>query len=212
MAGSLHLTPGARVIGLTRHNKYGSLHGDRLQPDPSLLAPPKSSSSDEEPDGQQVPHDGGSDDSEFGASMPKKKFNIHEVLRTSSDLNPAKGHNSEKRGLSVEPSNIRASSFTSGTGRNGSQSNQKRNDPDADDDDVPLSFSQSKRPRKSLGYGSTKVNRSLIKTPGSPTKQHRKESDKARRTFKPPGTDSMLAKRKISLRNDLSRVNTADFE
>lgn len=206
MTGLLDLSPRSPApIGLTTKNyRLASLHGDRLrqprEPSPSILAPPKGSSSDEESNGQEVPGDGLSDDSEFGRSDKKKEIDRSGMLRTGIDSNAAKGEDSYKRELSVEPSNIRPSSFTSGKGpgsRNGSQSSQKRNNIDVDDDEVSIAFSQPKKSRQS--YGSTNVHR----VPGKPNKVLLKEGKKAGPAFKNPSTEAMIAQGRRSLRVSL---------
>ena len=222
MAGHLQLRSGAPAVGLTKVNKYSSLHGRSPQPDktrkpsPPIHASPRGSSSDEEFDVQQVPDDGVSDDSKFGGVEEKKKLNIHATLNSSTESNSAKGEDGQKRGLSVEPSNIRAGNFTSGIGprsRNGLQNSQKRKDAEEDDDDVPFQYSQKKRPRQSYGYGSANINRGSVKKPGTPTKKSFKESDKARPSFRGPDTvDGMLARGRTSLRIGTSSGNTPDLE
>ena len=218
MAG-LDLTPRAhRAIGLTKQNRYASLHGGYIQqaekprkPSPAIDAPPRGSSSDEESDGQQIPEDGVSDDSEFGGSRKKRNFNMPVMLNTGMDSNSAEGEDGEKRELSVEPSNIRAGNFTSGTGvrsRNSSQSSQKRKDIVVDDDDIPFSFSQQKKPRQSYG-GSTITPRGSAKKPVSAEKKPPRESEKVARSYKPPSTDTMLARSKTSLRISVLTINMA---
>lgn len=217
MAGVSLLRSGAPRIGLTRHNEYASLHGDgKRQPDesrkpsPPIYAPPRSSSSEEDSDVLQFPDDGLSDDSEFGGIEPKKKPYTHVALITGTDSGSAKGEDGQKRGLSVEPSNIRAGSFTSGTG---SQSGQKRKNADTDDDELPLPFSQRlKRQRQIYGYGSTNKNRASVKKSGTPTQTSSKESDKARHSYKTPMNDATIAIGKLSFSVGLSRVKTADLD
>ena len=179
--------------GMTRsNNPYGSLHGHRFQPpekprklSPPIDAPPRASSSDEEPDGQNVLNDESSDDSEFGRTKKKGKLERENRPRTGTESSSANGEDSTKRELSAEPSNIRASTFTSGKwsgSRNGSQSSQKRKSVDVDDDDFPIAFSQSKKPRQS--YGSTNKYRSSFTKPGSSKKESRKEGKQAGPAYK----------------------------
>lgn len=217
MAGLLHLTPGAPGIGLTRHNKYVSLHGNSLRrkPSPPINASPRGSSSDEESDGQQVPNDGLSDDSEFGGSGKKRTIDIQAVLSTGTGSGSAKAEDGDKRELSVEPSNIRAGNFTSGTGsrnRNGSQSSQKRKNADADEDDLPFSFSQSKRPRHGYGYGNANIHRGSAAKSESRTKKAPTGSGKAGRPFRDPNTDDLLARGRLSMRTGNLTVYTPDLE
>ena len=218
MAG-LDLTPRAhRAIGLTKQNRYTSLHGGYIQqaeksrkPTPPINDPPRGSSSDEESDGQQIPEDGVSDDSEFGGSRKKRNFNMPVLLSTGMDSNSAKEEDGEKGELSVEPSNIRAGNFTSGTGvrsRNSSQSSQKRKCTVVDDDDIPFSFSQQKKPRQSYG-SSTTTPRGSVKKLVSAEKKPLRESEKAARSYRPPGTDTMLARGKTSLRISVLTINMA---
>lgn len=223
MAGVSLLRSGAPRIGLTRHNEFESLHGDRKRqtdesrkPSTPIYASPRSSSSEEDSDVQQVPDDGLSDDSEFGGIQPKKKPYTHASRTTGTDLDLAKGEDGQKRGLSVEPSNIRAGNFTSGTGpgsRNGSQSGQKRKNADMDDDELPLPFSQeSKRQRQSYGYGSTNKNRGSVRKSGNPTQTSSTESDKAGHSYKTPMIDATIAIGRMSLFIGLSRIKTADLD
>lgn len=223
MAGVSLLRSGAPRIGLTRHNEYASLHGDRKRqpdesrkPSPPISAPPRSSSSEEDSDVQQVPDDGLSDDSEFEEIQPEKKPYIQAPLTSGTDSSSTKGEDGQKRGLSVEPSNIRAGNFTSGTGsgsRNDSQSGQKRKNADMDDDELPLPFSQqSKRQRQSYGYGSTDKNRGSVKKSGNPTQTSSKESDKAGHSYKTPMTDATIAIGRMTFSVGLSRVKTADLD
>ena len=221
MAGLLHLTPGAPGIGLTKRNKYASLHGDRLRepnksrkPSPPINAPPRGSSSDEESDGQQVPNDGLSDDSEFGGSGKKRRPDIQAVLSTRTGSASAKADDGEKRELSVEPSNIRAGRFTSRTGsrsRNGSQSSQKRN-ADVDDEELPFSFSQPKRPRHGFGYGNDNIHRGSATMSASHTKKPSSGSGKAGRSFRDVNTDALLARGRTSMRTVTLIVDTPDLE
>lgn len=220
MAGLLHLTPGAPAIGLTKHNIYTSLHGDSSRrtarkPSPPVNASPRGSSSDEESDGQQVPNDGLSDDSEFGGSGKKRTLDIQAVLSTGIGSGSAKAEDGDKRELSVEPSNIRAGNFTSGTGsrnRNGSQSSQKRNNADVDEDDLPFSFSQSKRPRHGYGYGNANIHRGSATKFESRTKKAPTGSGKAGRSFREPNTDDLLARGRLSMRTGNLTVYTPDLE
>ena len=212
MAGPLHFIPGARTIGLTKDNKFASLHGDSSQKpretSPSIFALPRDSSSDEDPNGLQVPEAGASDDSEFEGNETRRNSNTHVTLRTGTD-------DKQKRELRVEPSNIRAGSFTSGAGArngNGSQNSQKRKDANTDDDDVPLSFSQPKKQRQSYGNGSMNMNRGSVTKSANHAKKSPAKSGKAGRALKHPGAPAMLARRRMSLRNDLSRANMADLK
>ena len=210
MAGPLHLIPGAPAIGLTRNNKFASLHGDcPREASPSIFAPPRDSSSDEDSHGLQVHEAGASDDSEFGGNETRRKSKINVTLSRSTDDNP-------KRELRVEPSNIRAGSFTSGAGArngNGSQSSQKRKDANTDEDEVPFSFSQKKKQRQSYGSGSMNIHRGSVTKSANHTNRSPANSGKAGPALKvPPGTHAMLARRRMSLRNDLSRVNMADLK
>ena len=213
MAGLLHLTPGAPGIGLTKRNIYASLHGTR-KPSPQINAPPRGSSSDEESDGQQVPNDGLSDDSEFGGSGKKRTLDIQAVLSTGTGSGSAKTEDGDKRELSVEPSNIRAGNFTSGTGSrngNGSQGSQKRKNVDVDEDDLPFSFSQSKRSRHSYGYGNANNRGSATKFE-SRTKKTSTGSGMAGRPFRDPNTGGMLARGRLSMRTSNLKVYTPDLE
>ncbi len=212
MAGVLDLTTRAvRAIGLREHDfKYPSLHGDSLrtprEPSPSVFAPPRDSSSDERSDGQLVPDDGASDDSEFGRGEKKEKPDRDGVPRRRTDSSSARRKEGRKRELSIEPSNIPTGSFTSGKGpgsRNGSQSSQKRNNPDLDEGDLPLSFSQhqKKKPRQSYGHGSMNKQRStdgLVTKPGNHMKM--------------PPKDAMLARGRTTLCISTFILNTADLE
>lgn len=181
--------------------RYASLHGDSLRqsekpPEPSdpIFALPKGSSSDEEFGRLEVLDDETSDDSEFGRSEKKKPVGIG-MLRTSTHSSPANGEDGKKRELSVETSNIRPGSFTSGKGsgsRNGSQSSQKRKNADLDDDDMPFAFSQSKKPRQ--GYGSTNIHRGPVTKPGNPKKLLPKESEKPAPAFKKRDISAMEAR------------------
>ena len=205
MAGLLSLTPGAPGIGLTRQNKYASLHGDSLRqpdktrkPSPPILASPIGSSSDEEPDGLQVPEDRVSDDLQFGGGETRReKSSIHSTLNTGGNSHSSNDEDGEKGGLSVEPSSIRASTFKSGTGpnsRNGSQTSQKRKDTDVDDEDVPLSFSQSKKLRQSYGYGSMSMLRGYVTKSSNHTKKPPTNRDKGGPHYRDFNPDSMLAR------------------
>ena len=205
MAGILDLTPGGpRITGLRRGDyNLPSLHGDHTQqqpkgkpprPSPSINASPRGSSSDEDLAGQKIPDDAASDDSEFGRIERMRKSGGDETPRMGMDSNPARGE------LSLEPSNIRPSSFTSGKGdrgRHGSQSSQKRTKADLDDDDeMPLSFSQQKRPRQSYGYGSTNIHRGPATKPDKSNKMKSNGIEKAPSTFREPATRTgdMLAR------------------
>lgn len=223
MAGVSLLRSGApRRLGLTKHNNYASLHGDRKpqldeyrESSLPIDAPPISTSSEEESDVQLVPYDGLSDDSEFGVIQPKKRPYTQAPLLTGTDSSSANGEDGQKRGLNVEPSNIRAGNFTSGTGpgsRNGSQGGQKRKNSDMDDDELPLLFSQhSKKQRQGYGYGSTHKNRGLAKKSGNPTQTSSKESDKAGHSYKTPITDATIAIGRVPLFVGLSRLKIADL-
>lgn len=189
MAGPYNLNPVAPRVGLTNHNKYASLHGHKLQqtrePSPSIYALPRGSSSDEELDGQDVPNGGSSDDSEFGRTEKKGTIERKQMPRKGTDSSSAKGEDSKKREPSIEPSNIRASNFTSAKGpgsRNGSQSSQKRKSVDGDDDDLSIAFSQSKKSRQS--YGGINKHRNSLTRPGSPKKGSHKESKKSGPAYK----------------------------
>ena len=209
MAGPLNLISGAPPIGLTKHINLASLHGDHLrqtdksrEPSPSVFAPPRDSSSDEDSNGLQVSEAGASDDAEFGGIERRRKSNINVTLSTGTDDN-------QKRELRVEPSTIRAGSFTSGAGArngNGSQSSQKRKDANTEDDDVPLSFSQRKKQRQSYGNGSMNIHRGSVTKSANHTNKSPANSGKAGHALKPPpGTHAMLARRRMSLLNGLSR-------
>lgn len=192
MAGPYNLNPVAPRVGLTNHNKFASLHGHRTrqkqetrEPSASIFALPRGSSSDEELDGQDVPNDRVSDEFEFGRTEKKGRFERKNGPRTGTDSSSADGEDSKKRELSAEPSNIRASNFTTGKwsgSRNGSQSSQKRKSVDVDDDDLSVAFSQSKKTRQS--YGSTNRYRSSVTKPGSPKKEPHKEGKKAGPAYK----------------------------
>ena len=197
MAGILDLKPGApRITGLRRSDyNFASLHGDQTQqqpkrrpprPSPSINASPRGSSSDEDFAEQKVPDDAASDDSEFGRIERMRKSSGDEIPRMGMDSSSTKGE------LSLEPSNIQASIFTSGKGdrsRHGSQSSQKRTKADLDDDDdMPLSFSQRKKPRHSYGYGSTNIHRSPATKPNKSKRTRSNESEKATSTFREPAT------------------------
>ena len=205
MAGILDLKPGApRITGFRKGDyNFASLHGDHVQqqpkvkplrPSPSINASPRGSSSDEDLAGQKVADDAASDDSEFGR--------IERIRKSGGDEIPSMGMNSSatKGELSLEPSNIRASSFTSGKGdrsRHGSQSSQKRTKADLDeDDDMPLSFSQRKKPRHSYGYGSNNIHRGPATKPDKSKKMRSIESEKPPSTFREPATrtGAMLAR------------------
>ena len=213
MAGALHLiSGGARGSGLTRKNPYESLHSGHLirqpkqhrEPSPSIFAPPRGDSSDEDLDGQEAPDDGASDDSEFGRSEERGKSGGRRALRSSMVSMSALGEEGKKRDLSVEPSNIRASTFTSsgkGPGsRNGSQTSLKRNSFDFNDD--PPFASQNKKPRHSYGRGSMSKYQSTgspVTKPGNPSKLPTKGSEKAGRSIKIPDNAALLAQGRITL-------------
>ena len=210
MEGLYDLRPaGAPGIGLTRQNPFASLHGDRLRqksrkPSPPILAPPRGSSSDEEFDGQDVPGEGVSDDFEFGGSENRGLSPSKGTLGKGTDMIAAEDKNGQKRELSVAPSNIRASSFTSskGPGSTGSQSSQKRNIADLDDDEVPMSWSQRKKPRKS--YGSMNIHKGSVAKPGHPKKGPPQGSEKAAPLYKNPDfIHDMMAQGRGSLPIDL---------
>ena len=205
MAGILDLKPGApRVPGLRRRDyTLASLHGDHIQqppkgkpprPSPSINASPRGSSSDEDLAGQKVADDAASDDSEFGR--------IERMRKSGGDETPSMGMNSSstKGESSLEPSNIRASSFTSGKGdrsRHGSQSSQKRIKADLDDDDdIPFSFSQQKKPRHSYGCGGINIHRGPATKPDKSKKMRSHEIEKGPSTFREPAprTGAMLAR------------------
>ena len=215
MAGLLNLISGAPTIGLTKHSNLSSLHGDHLRqtdksraPSPSIFAPPRDSSSDEDSNGLQVPDDGPSDDSEFGGNKTRRKSNINLTLSTGTDK-------TQKSELRVEPSNIRAGSFTSGAGAkngNGHQSSQKRKNADTDEEDVPFSFSQRKKQRQSYGNGNMNIHRGSVTKSANHANTSPPNSGKAGHALKAPRTHAMLARRRMSLRNHLSRVNLADFK
>ena len=215
MLGPLHLTQGARTIGLReRDNGYTSLHGHRFkQPEKSrkssdpILASPRGSSSDEKFDGNEVPDDGASDDSEFGTSETKGKLNRDGLLRTRTDSSQAKSEDGTKRELSVDSSTIKATSFTTGTGPGSSQSSQKRRNVDVDDDDLSNAFSQPKKLWTSYG----RARGSVTKT-ASPKKSHPKRSEKAKPAFRTKDIGSMLAGGKRPLRACHLGMDTADLE
>ena len=207
MAGPLNLIPGAPAIGLTKHINLASLHGEHIrqtdksrEPSSSIFAPPRDSSSDEDSNGLQVAEAGASDDSEFEGNETRRKSNINVTSSTGTDDN-------QKRELRVEPSNIRAGSFTSGVGArngNGSQSSQKRKDANTEDDDVPFSFSQQKKQRQSYGNGSVNIQKGSVTKSANHTKKSPANSGKAGHALKPPpDTHAMLARRRMSLLNDL---------
>lgn len=214
MAGPYNLNPAALRVGMTNYNKYASLHGDTIKQNletressPSIFALPRGSSSDEELDGQNVPNDESSDDSEFGRTRTKGKVEREKRPKTASDFSSANGEKIRKREPSVEPSNIRASKFTSG---NCSQSSQKRKSVDVDDDEVPIAFSQSKKPRQS--YGSTNKHRSSATKPGSPKKEPHKEGKKAGPAYKDVNIRTLEDKGKGSWRIGLLKRKPADLE
>ena len=221
MPGPLYFKPGAPTVGMRRQDlRYPSLHGHSLrQPEksressPSIHAPPRGSSSDEEFDGQEI-LDRASDDSEFGRSEKKGALNGAGMPRPRTDSRPANGEDRKKREPSVEPSNIRPASFTTGIGpgsRNGSQSSQKRNNIDVDDDDdISVAFSQKKKPRQS--YGSTNIYKGSVTKPGSPKKIPPKNSGKAGPAYKESKCDAMLAQGRGLLSVGRSTMNTADLE
>ena len=199
MAGPLNFIPGAPAIGLTKHNKFASLHGDcsykPREASPSIFALPRDSSSDEDSKGFQVPEAGASDDSECGGNETRRKSS------TVTDVN-------QKRELRVEPSNIRAGSFTSRAGArngNGSQDSQKRKDTNTDDDDVPLSFSQPKKQRLSYGNGSMNIHKGSVTKSANQTKKSPAKNGKAGPALKTPGAPAMLARRRMPLHDELSR-------
>ena len=211
MPGIYDLTPGgAPPLGQTRYNPCRSLHGDQIaqsqkrvqaekarKPTPPIDALPLDSSSDEELDGQQAAKDEPSDDSEFGENKKTKKASGNPISSASSNLSSVKGDDGEKKSLSVEPSNIRPGSFTSGTGprsRNSSQGSQKRKDAILDDDDDPFFHSQKKRNRQSYGHGSANIHRGSISKPDNSTKK----SPKAGPSFKQPGSDAIIARGRTS--------------
>ncbi len=213
MTGLLDLTPGPpATIGITKHNHiHASLHGDRLcqpqkprEPSPSIFAPPRGSSSDEEFDGQQIPDDGLSDDSEFGRSEKKKEPDSNGMPRTGTDSSPANREDGKKRELSVEPSNIRPGSFTSGKGlgtRNffGSQSSQKRLKDETDDDMGPfgsIHSSQSKKARLKTYGGPSNIHKGSLVEQKKPTKAATPEKRKERPPFRLPNAEPALASRK----------------
>lgn len=211
MVGLYDLSPGPpKSIGLTRQNPYPSLHGRHSQqperfrsPSLPIDAPPRGSSSDEEFDKQGIPDDGASDIAEFGRSQKKEKSDGNEILGTGTDSTLARGEDGKKRELSVEASNIRAGRFTSSKGirsPNGSLSSHKRKDADLDDDDIPLSFSQQKKPRQGCGYGSTNIHRGSVTKPGNPKEIPPNESKKAGPAFRKPDTGAMLAQGRRPLR------------
>ena len=212
MAGPLNFIPGAPAIGLTKHNKFASLHGDcsynPRETSPSIFALPRDSSSDEDSNGLQVPEARASNDSEFGGNETRRKSNRNVTLSTGTDVN-------QKRELRVEPSNIRAGSFTSRAGaRNGndSQTSQKRKDTNTDDDDVPLSFSQPKKQRLSYGNGSMNIHNGSVTKSANHTKKSPAKNGKAGPALKNPGAPAMLARRRMSLGDELSRMNIANLK
>ena len=205
MAGILDLKPGApRRTGLRRQDyNLASLHGDHTQqqpkgkpprPSPSINDSPRGSSSDEDLAGQEIPDDAASDHSEFGRIERMRKSSGDEILSMGMDSSTAKG------GLSLEPSNIPASSFTCGKSdrsRHGSQSSQKRKKADLDDDDdMPLSFSQQKKSRHSYGYGSINIHGGPATKREKSKRMRSNESEKVPSTFKEPATrtGAMLAR------------------
>lgn len=216
MAGLLHLKPGARPLGLTKHgNIYESLHRPPREPSPSVFASPKGSSSDEEFDGPGHPDKVTSDNSEFVGSEQKEKPNRYGTLRTRKGLSSVVREDGKKRELSVEPSNIRPSSFTSGKGpgsRNGSQGSQKRENADLEDDDLPTSFSQRKRPRQSYGHGSMTKQKASVTKPSNLNKAPSKASGKAGPVYKDPAYDATMAQGRRSWRIDRLGMNAADPE
>lgn len=217
MAGSLHLRSGAPSIGLTKNNPFTSLHGHRIRKaSPAIDAPPRGSSSDEEVDGQAFPHDGASDDSMFGRSEKKENTDRTRILRTGTDSSPARGEYGKKRELSLEPSNIRAGSFTSAKGHgshDGSQSSQKRRNVAVDVDEESIAFSQPKKqPKRS--YGSKNIEKGPVTKPGNPKKVPPKENEKPGSTFKDPISQAVLAQGRRSLHISFlgMHTNTADVE
>ena len=214
MSGALHLlSGGARASGLTRTNPYESLHFARQpkqlrEPSPSIFADPRSGSSDEDLDGQEAPDDGASDDSEFGKSEEKGRPGEKRALRTGTDASSALGEDVKKRDLSVEPSNIRAGTLTSSGGRNGSQSNQKRNSVDVNDD-PPFGHLQprNKKLRHSYSHSNMSKHKGIggsVKKLGNPSKIPSKGSEEAGRSFKYPDTKAVFAQGKTMLRIDVS--------
>ncbi len=214
MTGPLDLTsrPPA-TIGITKHNHIlASLHGDRLrqrqkprEPSPSIFAPPRGSSSDEEFDGQQVPDDGLSDDSEFGRSEKKKGPGRNAMLRTGTDSSPANGEDDKKRELSVEPSNIRPGSFTS-------QSSQKRLKDETDDDMGPFGLihsSQSKKAKMKTYGGPSNIHKGSLVEQKKPTKAATAEKRRERPSFRLPNAEPALASRK-SISNLVLRLRYAN--
>ena len=217
MSGALHLiSGGARASGLTRDNPYESLHSAHLirqpkqprEPSPSIFAAPRSVSSDEDFDGQQTPDGKVSDDSGFGKSEEKGRPGGRRVLRTGTGSISTLGEDDKRRDLSVEPSNIRASTFTSSgkgpEGRNGSQSNQKRNGVDIDDD-FPFDYVQ-KKPRHSYSNGNLSKHKGIgasVTKLGKPSKMTSKGSEKA--GIRIPNTDAMLAIGRITLPIGISK-------
>ena len=212
---------GARVIGLTKDNPYRSLHGDRLRqsdkrrkPSPEIDAPPRGSSSDEELDAQELPDDQASDDSEFGRSEKKQEIGRNDMVRTGTNTRSARNEDGKKRELSVEPSNIRTSSFTSAKGhgsRNSSQSSQKRRNLDLDGDEESIAFSQPKKqPRRS--YGSKNRQRSPVTKPENSKRVPPKEYEKPGPVYKGDYSRAMIAQGKRPSRIGLWQMNTADPE
>ena len=183
---------GTRRIGLTTRTGYKSLHGDHLQKtresNASVFAPPEDSSDDIT-----------SEDSEFGRIENSEKPSGYALPRRRS----ANGEDGKRRELSVEPSNIRAGSFTSSKGPNGSQSSQKRKNTDFDDD-LPHSFSQQqKKPRLSYSHGGMNKHNGMRQSGTKPVNRTKvtaaKENIKAGHTFKTPQSNDMLARRKSLL-------------
>lgn len=219
MAGILNFTPGAPKLGMTRKDfPYTSLHGGSLRqtektPDPSdIYALPKGTSSDEDSDSEEALNDGASDDDELFGRSEKQKPAKNGMLRTSTHSSPTNGEeDGKKTELSVEPSNIRPGSFTSGRGpgsRNGSQSSQKRKDTDLDDEDVSVAFSQPKKPKKD--YGSTNIHKGPVTKPGNPKKVLPKE--KAGPVWKDGKSDDMIARGRTPLRIGHMKTNTTDLK
>lgn len=226
MAGILDLTPGGglRTVGMRERDfRYPSLHGKSSRPSeqprkpsPPINAPPRGSSSDEESDEQTIPYGEASDDSEFGGSGRKKNSNGNAKLATGTGSSLAEPEEDDKKNeLSVEPSNIRAVTFTSGRGpgsRNGSQSSQKRKDADVEDDEMPMSFSQhQKKPKHGYGHNNVNIHKGSVTKPNNPKKAPLKETEKAGPAFKKPNTDAMLAQCRISS-GLLIALNVADLD
>ena len=211
MAGPLDLTTRpAAPIGITKRSHiWASLHGDRSgqiqkprEPSPSIFGPPRGSSSDEEFDGQEVPDDGLSDDAEFGRSEKNKGPDSNGMPRTGTDSSPANGEDGKKMELSVEPSNIRPGSFTSGKDpgtRNGTQSSQKRLKDEMDDDMGPfgsIQSSQSKKFKMKTYGGPSNIHKGSPVEQKKPTKAATAEKRKEGPRFRLPNAEPALASRK----------------